>query len=369
MKTSIRVRPAALLLAAVVLCAGFSPGRGAAAATYFFQAAETAASTACPAPCYQIRMFYEDATRSELVDEISLDVDVVGDATVAQLPTPPVVSSTIGHGNTTVDSMPQPWNVYCVVGRSPDPAFDVRIVEQADPPLSVDLVAQIIAAGCAGSTCSAITAGLAADRIYLGRVSVTWHGGPVGVQARNNPGLGAPTVFDVEGLPSFLDPDGDGWDDPLDNCPSVFNPDQADLDRDRIGDVCNDALDADGDELRDTRDNCPSIANPAQENRDHDLTGDVCDFCPDYSTLDNVDFDGNGIGDPCECGDQTQDAVVNVLDLLGINMVVFGMVRQGALCDTNFDGRCSVADIVGANRKIFGHPAYCTRYPPPGSSP
>jgi hypothetical protein len=41
-------------------------------------------------------------------------------------------------------------------------------------------------------------------------------------------------------------------------------------------------------------------------------------------------------------------------------------VRLRRLCDANNDGLCNVQDIVAANQKIFGRPAYCSRYPPPG---
>ena len=37
----------------------------------------------------------------------------------------------------------------------------------------------------------------------------------------------------------FVDTDGDGIFDDIDNCASVYNPDQADLDQDGIGDVCD----------------------------------------------------------------------------------------------------------------------------------
>src|SRR5439155_4066538 len=61
------------------------------------------------------------------------------------------------------------------------------------------------------------------------------------------------------GSPSpVCDSDGDGFDDSVDNCRYIFNPDQRDRDRDGIGDVC---------------DNCPSTNNADQTDRDHDGTG------------------------------------------------------------------------------------------------
>lgn len=46
--------------------------------------------------------------------------------------------------------------------------------------------------------------------------------------------------------PIVADSDGDGVTDDLDNCPTVPNPEQADLDGDGLGDVCDDDADADG---------------------------------------------------------------------------------------------------------------------------
>jgi hypothetical protein len=90
------------------------------------------------------------------------------------------------------------------------------------------------------------------------------------------------------------------------------------------------------------------------------------DACPYYSTTNNVDTDANGIGDECECGDQTGDGSVDVLDLIAINRAIFTPALVTPLCDTTNDGLCDVRDLIGANLKIFGRPAYCSRYPPPG---
>jgi hypothetical protein len=123
--------------------------------------------------------------------------------------------------------------------------------------------------------------------------------------------------------------------------------------------------DPEGDGWPHAADNCRWTPNPGQENRDGDRYGDACDRCPDYASDDNADLDGNGIGNVCECGDQTLDAVVDVRDLVEIKQVIFGRATASPLCDTDDDGRCTVSDIVGANGRIFRHPAYCARYPRP----
>lgn len=45
-------------------------------------------------------------------------------------------------------------------------------------------------------------------------------------------------IDDIEQI-DIPDTDGDGWDDCVDNCPDVYNPDQADRDGDGVGDACS----------------------------------------------------------------------------------------------------------------------------------
>jgi glucose/arabinose dehydrogenase len=100
---------------------------------------------------------------------------------------------------------------------------------------------------------------------------------------------------------------------------------------------------------------------------DSDADGriDPRDRCPFFASADQTDSDGNGIGDECECGDQTGDGRVDVNDLLAIQQAIFKPALVTPLCDASGDGLCSVSDLVAANQRIFGAPAYCSRNPPP----
>jgi len=65
------------------------------------------------------------------------------------------------------------------------------------------------------------------------------------------------------------DIDGDGIADTNDNCPAIPNPDQANLDNDEFGNVCD--LDDDGDGLPDSYE----LANGLDPLDDSDQLGDL----------------------------------------------------------------------------------------------
>ncbi len=77
----------------------------------------------------------------------------------------------------------------------------------------------------------------------------------------------------------FPDTDGDGIQDIHDLCEGVFDPEQLDSDGDGVGDGCDDDIDDDG--IQNIFDNCSTIANAEQIDADRDGLGDGCDdrFC------------------------------------------------------------------------------------------
>jgi len=80
---------------------------------------------------------------------------------------------------------------------------------------------------------------------------------------------------------NYADNDSDGFYDLIDNCPLISNPNQVDSNGDGIGDMCSD-IDDDG--IIDAQDNCPVNYNPNQIDNDGDGIGDSCDLV-DFTSL------------------------------------------------------------------------------------
>ena len=159
------------------------------------------------------------------------------------------------------------------------------------------------------------------------------------------------------------DRDGDGVEDPLDNCPDVFNPirpmdgnhKQSDDDHDGIGDACdpfpmcsqNDdtcvtySSDHDGDGIHDYFDNCPNSANADQKDTDGDNIGDLCDRCDD-----RYDRDGDTIADNCDkCPDDGNNE-----DSFGCPLVLKPLleIRKSLANGTFTPGRAKVRGTITA---------------------
>lgn len=133
------------------------------------------------------------------------------------------------------------------------------------------------------------------------------------------------------GMSSPDDQDGDGVNDDVDNCPTVFNAPrplegdlQGDIDQDGLGDACDrcplnegeDCVafnpdDTDNDMVEDRIDNCPGLSNPDQADQDQDMIGDLCDACPESSNL-------NGAGCPSSIYEIKQGVASGAVGIKGV---------------------------------------------------
>ncbi|WP_242632844.1 Ig-like domain-containing protein [Thiothrix fructosivorans] len=103
---------------------------------------------------------------------------------------------------------------------------------------------------------------------------------------------------------SVLDKDQDGIKDTLDNCPEIKNTDQKDLDRDKIGDVCD--TDRDGDSVSNDQDAFPDDKAESKDN-DKDGIGNNADPDDDNDGMPDTWEEQHGL-DPLNSTDATQDA-------------------------------------------------------------
>lgn len=119
----------------------------------------------------------------------------------------------------------------------------------------------------------------------------------------------------------FVDGDGDGIDNIVDNCPEIPNSDQADLDGDGRGDAC---------------DNCPDIYNSDQADMNENHIGDACEEL--YKCQYDLDI---CLKDLSNCQNDLSKAIDS------INIGILGLEEIKQLLETPPGQRSSRSSYIG----------------------
>ncbi|XP_074834409.1 cartilage oligomeric matrix protein [Carettochelys insculpta] len=158
--------------------------------------------------------------------------------------------------------------------------------------------------------------------------------------------------------PDQRNTDQDNFGDSCDNCQNTPNNDQQDSDRDGKGDACDD--DIDGDKIKNMVDNCKKIPNPDQKDSDGDGVGDVCDSCPTISNPDQKDADHDLVGDLCDTnqdgdGDGHQDSMDNCPSVPNSSQQDTDHDGIGDECDDD-DDNDGIPDLRPDNCRLVRNP-------------
>ncbi|HEX2084590.1 MAG TPA: thrombospondin type 3 repeat-containing protein [Solirubrobacteraceae bacterium] len=165
--------------------------------------------------------------------------------------------------------------------------------------------------------------------------------------------------------PEDGDVDKDNVHDRDDNCPTTPNRDQLDTDGDGMGDACD--ADDDNDGIADANDNCRTVSNFDQLDTDFDGAGDACDTDTDRDGVRD-DVDNCRTTANADQANQDEDALGDACD----NDVDGDGISNGPdNCDRAFndDQHDADADGVGSACDDNEPTATASAPPPPAGGP
>ena len=93
----------------------------------------------------------------------------------------------------------------------------------------------------------------------------------------------------------------------------------------------------------DACDNCPDVFNADQADTDMDGIGDDCDNCPNDASLNQLDTDGDGIGDPCD-DDDDNDGFTDTAEITAGSNPLSALSTPNNFTDTDGDGVADYED-------------------------
>ncbi len=320
---------------------------------------ESLSYTAAPGTYYVVVTKRTTTTANVRLSLYSLGANLTTRTTASSLAQPADCANTLAVGATNLSDAPESFS-------SEGPTTDGRAKPELSGP---DGVVTSLSSGFYGTSAAAPhVAGAVA--LLTGKLAVPPQQAAVSLLSMLDEVNGTGFDYRTGNGRISLDADGDGIIHDLDNCDLVANADQADLDGDGLGNVCDD--DADGDGLNTAAEQAAG-SNPLNVDSDADGLNDYAEVVTYGTSPVLADTDADGVSDYDEIivygtdplssslqGDLAPagapDGAINVADLMRLTRFVNGLESPSGQelnrADLNGDGVLDVRDELALGRVL-----------------